>query len=314
MKVETYDAREAIFTIGEKWWVCEDYELIEYNEVWYVTVKSVAVKEYSPFDVKNELLKDFIDIRLALQAEHPCKCLQTGNVFDALDKKQQKAVADRVLKFVKKYGMLGLIWHLPHSKEQEERAKVYDNTVLNDIPDMLSFIKEIAFLRHYIVNGDLSPNEKNYIMSGFTTTFFPTERYVQMIQPIVKSSENAKRPTVSEFFKGAYSEPVSLILNKVLEVYDYVVNESSSPSVKTGAISIELVPGKPSKIGWSFSSLIDAMLIILCQNALVTGQMVKICDNCGSAFITNKPVAKYCSNACGNAYRVWRSRNKGEKH
>lgn len=330
MSFEPIVNRLGIYGESHAWIKAQEYELIQNSDgLDYIVPVGDVFEEYNPFDVEKELIHAFTDILVNVPREY--ENFDDASYYYNLSDKEKKKIGKSVLKFVKKFGLLGLINFLPSSSEADEKKGMYYKLPLEHLPDLLEFVPQFSFYRGLNTKDNrLTSTEKNYLMYSFVGTFFPESLYRKQVMKIAEilyknqSGEGISRQSV---FRKAYSEPVYLILNTAHKLFAFIKSITklkNDPNrikdvfedllkLRSSDVSLGLTFDQKIRLRWKFNSLVDAMIIILCMNAITEKQNVKTCEKCRRVFMTPTAIAKYCSTSCGNAARVQRHRKKKEK-
>jgi hypothetical protein len=295
----------------EGFWVkYDDYEIFEYNNEFCIKPsKKTENSVYNVFDVADELLVDFFLIGKEVAENWDHRDIYCE--LKSKDEKYQKLVLD----FVKKYGILGEITYMPINDNF-----IYDNKV--------------------ILAG--SPNKKEYGLADYLKMFFEYDDKVDFSKELSKediyylygkngSDTASYLDRLDEFgltFSERYSEKISRILVYAKLMYDtfadmekYFWEEDESQKqiyshflkdFKPYKLAFEISYTDKATIRWNFTSLKQAIEIILGLNVSNDRKSVKICKRCYKPFIAKNLNSDYCSITCRNVANVYKSRARNK--
>lgn len=253
---------------------------------------------YNPFDIGDKLITDYLKFG---------KALSEG--IGEIDK------INGALNLVKKYGLLGV---LTFNEFSFDRLK-------SRIPDFMVIV--------FDDNGGYS-GEKPF--QEYVSEFFPLPDRQPLLNFKEEGSQNDDLIKDLFQFENNYSERVGWIARKAVELYGNFKRINDFKNIK----EIENVPDmeyfhkviscrykieninlsiyydeeKGAYLNWEAENLYKMIDILYAIKLIDKKNGLFICENCGTPFLKHRKDMKYCSNECGNSYRVkkYRKPNGGE--
>lgn len=281
------------------------YDNYEFNEtdkdVYIVPSKNTKLSPYNPFDYKDRILLDFLTIGKLITK-------------DKID-----IAKDKVLEFVKSYGLLGFMTYLPLNNNfilQNSNVYLKANNLLVD--------KEILKAKEYI-EMFLKNDTKHIVELAVTSTNNLVVTFNEL-NPI--SFMNLGTEYAIMLSKG-YSEKLSLFFEYAKELYSnfmlveshYILNEENTEKVaklianrlqiNNLSCGIAITKNKPT-LKWTFNSLKLAIDTMLLFEMTSDKQKLKICKHCTNPFYSENIKTEYCSPQCRNQANVYKSRGKNK--
>ena len=287
-----------------KWIKYSDYDMREDSngDIYVIPAENSNYTIYDPFEKSNKILFDLIDL---------------GD--EALKAEQDKAaIYNKLILFVKNYGLLGLI-----------SSSVYNRNIVGE--------ESVLFTQNNIISNTIENLENNNIMKSdeyiklFTTFATEEDIYTREFDEhltVVKAEDSprfyGKKPLVMDIvFSKFYAERVDWIL-------EYAKNISKNLNqliiYKNANLTepVEIMPDKfnPQKIGftvamfdkpqikWDFDSLQSTIDVIYAFALTDDNSILNRCSYCNKAFFAKTDREKYCSPSCRNCANVIKSRNK----
>ena len=289
------------------WFKYSDYEMIELEGKHYITPKETSkVSMYDPFDVSDEILVDILMI---------------GRY---IEKNDIASSNDKIMEFVKKYGLLGELTYLPLNTDIVAQNKVY-------LP------------KQNLVSGQETMSAYDYI-----ELFLKCKKKQKVVmrknvrgEILELSIENEMNPLAivdrpgeyAVVFSRAYSECLVWIMHYARTLYltfEAIENYSKVQDAYTKQIYDNRIANfNPSKIAckvlmenkkddkpvleWNFNSLKLAIDTMFALNETTERKTVKMCKHCGKPFSSDNIKAEYCSPQCRNQANVYKSRAKNKE-
>lgn len=287
-----------------KWIKYSDYDMREDSngDIYVIPAENSNYTIYDPFEKSNKILFDLIDL---------------GD--EALKAEQDKAaIYNKLILFVKNYGLLGLI-----------SSSVYNRNIVGE--------ESVLFTQNNIISNTIENLENNNIMKSdeyiklFTTFATEEDIYTREFDEhltVVKAEDSprfyGKKPLVMDIvFSKFYAERVDWIV-------EYAKNISKNLNqliiYKNANLTepVEIMPDKfnPQKIGftvamfdkpqikWDFDSLQSTIDVIYAFALTDDNSILNRCSYCNKAFFAKTDREKYCSPSCRNCANVVKSRNK----
>lgn len=287
-----------------KWIKYSDYDMREDSngDIYIIPAENSNYTIYDPFEKSNKILFDLIDL---------------GD--EALKAEQDKAaIYNKLILFVKNYGLLGLI-----------SSSVYNRNIVGE--------DNVLFTQNNIISNTIENLENNSIMKSdeyiklFTPFATEDDIYTREFDDhltVVKAEDSprfyGKKPLVMDIvFSKFYAERVDWIL-------EYAKNISKNLNqliiYKNANLTepVEIMPDKfnPQKIGftvamfdkpqikWDFDSLQSTIDVIYAFALTDDNSILNRCSYCNKAFFAKTDREKYCSPSCRNCANVVKSRNK----
>ena len=288
------------------WFKYNDYEMIELEGKHYITPKETSkVSMYDPFDVSDEILVDILMI---------------GRY---IEKNDIASSNDKIMEFVKKYGLLGELTYLPLNTDIVAQNKVY-------LP------------KQNLVSGQETMSAYDYI-----ELFLKCKKKQKVVmrknargEILELSIENEMNPLAivdrpgeyAVVFSRAYSECLVWIMDyartlyltfeaienysKVQDAYTKQIYDNRIANFNPSKIACKVLMGnkKDDKpvLEWNFNSLKLAIDTMFALNETTERKTVKMCKHCGKPFSSDNIKAEYCSPQCRNQANVYKSRAKNK--
>lgn len=289
------------------WFKYSDYEMIEIEDKHYITPQETSkVSMYDPFDVADEILVDILMI---------------GRY---IEKNDIASSNDKIMEFVKKYGLLGELTYLPLNTDIVAQNKVY-------LP------------KQNLVSGQETMSAYDYI-----ELFLKCKKKQKVVmrknargEILELSIENEMNPLAivdrpgeyAVVFSRAYSECLVWIMDyartlyltfeaienysKVQDAYTKQIYDNRIANFNPSKIACKVLMGnkKDDKpvLEWNFNSLKLAIDTMFALNETTERKTVKMCKHCGKPFSSDNVKAEYCSPQCRNQANVYKSRAKNKE-
>ncbi|SDM26743.1 CGNR zinc finger domain-containing protein [Halarsenatibacter silvermanii] len=301
---------------SDSWWRCSSYEIVKAEHTLghyrIKPEKDAEVETYNPYDKYPEIIRDYINLLKEFDSKENFSeevSEENSKEFNEWLKQKAQHQAREYRNFANKYGLLG--------------------SMFADIEDIIVVRPDDNYKEHYLV-----------YMSHKAAIPENLETYDdKIIANIVKYNDYAKYfftkypyplPVQEDFNKKAYTELISFTKsrNALSKLYSHIKEiskeETGSSEPPTDEITlptsykVSVVKDKKDNHRMEFKTkcLLETLNIMYLRNIIDSNQEIKICKECRKTFITGKDGrklnAKYCSSACGNRYRVRKSRKKQE--
>lgn len=285
------------------WARYSDYEIKkDINGTEYIVPKQDAeIKLYSPMKEAEQLVLDTVNLGKKLNGHLPAA--------------EQNAL---IIDYAKKYGLMGFITALPTTADFIIYEKVY-------LPKNHFIKEEVLETEDYL--GYFFPFDKpDFIKHGTESAWSISGDVTGMA---LAMSMTDRPQAVVMGLQRNYAEPVDWIttmcsdlaftcIGSFLYYHDYdnlddVQKDLFRQGMKAfGAISptyrIALLD-KPSII-WDFNSLIQMVQMMFSFVLTDEDSPLRLCKNCGEAYIASRKGTEFCSPKCKNQYNVNKSRKK----
>lgn len=292
------------------WVKYDNYEIFKYNNEFYIKPSKKAEDSvYNVFEVADELLVDFFLIgkEVAENWDHrDIYCELKGK-----DEKYQKLV----LEFVKKYGLLGEITYMPVNDNfiSDNKVILQGGTsktehslsdylkMFFEYDDKIDFTKELSRDDIYYLYGKNGSDIATYLdrLDEFGLTF--SERYSEKISRILVYAK-LMYDTFADMEKYFWEEDESQ-----KQIYSHFLKD-----FKPCNIAFEISYTDKATLRWDFTSLKQAIEIMLGLNVSNDRKSVKICKRCYKPFIAKNLNSDYCSITCRNVANVYKSRARNK--
>lgn len=320
-----------LFSLSPEWIKFDKYELTEDSRgnVYIVPAKNASLNYYKPFEYfsygdKKSIITDLFNINYEytsnirniskdLREKYSGQELETR--LNAAVQKEDYRAGKVILKFVNKYGLLGIFWTSMHTIENHEKE-----TLVKPVTNKIHHKDVITY-------------------DEYASEFFP-----RMDSPYPNYHRNK-----SEFTKfwSEYGERVVHILNEIQWLCTYASKwdefkrdgkKATDTAIKyyslnsNGSKKIE-IPWKYNleqyRIGplylkveynssenlwqlcWSNISLYESICIMYFTDLTSKSQSAKFCPHCGKPFFSKK--ADFHSTTCGSESRSYKSRAETER-
>lgn len=282
------------------------YSKYEYKEnadgVLYITpCVDAEISLYNPIEEYEELVLAALSIGL-----------------DVMQKKgNTEEVKAKVLDFVHRYGLLGLMTALPTT------------------PDFITYDAVYLPKNHFIKKESLSTEE-------FLSHFFPFEEisFVKKGRESWWTSEDVDMLAITMVMRDKPQAVLMGFQREYAEKYDWItttfsdwaftfvtsflyyqdfdeLDEASKNVYRKGmecfggiapTYHIALLD-KPTII-WEFNSLLLAIQMMFSFMLTDESSTIKLCKHCNKIFVASRPNVQFCSPQCKNQYNVYKSRAK----
>ncbi|MBU5335033.1 GIY-YIG nuclease family protein [Intestinibacter bartlettii] len=285
-----------------KWIKYNNYELREDSkgDIYIIPSDNSNYTIYDPFEKSSNILFDLIDLGdTALK-----------NIND------KEAIYNKVMVFVKNYGLLGLI-----------SSSVYNRDIIGE--------QNVLFAQNNIISATLDLDSNVMNSDDYIKLFTPfageddlyTREFDEHLT-VVKAEDSpkfyGKKPLVLDIvFSKFYAERVDWIIEYAKNISE---NLNQMLIYKNANLTepVEIMPDKfnPHKIGftvamferpqinWDFDSLQMAMDMIYAFALTDEDRILNRCSYCNKPFFAKTEREKYCSPSCRNCANVIKSRNK----
>lgn len=286
-----------------QWVKYSDYEIVEVKKDKYIKPKENATYElYDPFECADDILVDILNL---------------GRVVE----EDVNKLAEYILEFIKKYGLLGELTYLPLNSNIAFQRKVF-------LPKGNQFTKkDVISVEEYLQNFLVCDKNKRIEI------YIPKNKNM----PIGISNLNEITPNFlfnkgTEYnvvFSKGYSEQTKWILEyavylytifKAIETYyqEKIEQEKKADDIfiksfKANNITCKIEMLKAPTLIWDFNSLKQAIDTMFLLNETTERKTVKMCKHCGKAFSSQNLKAEYCSSQCRNQANVYKSRAKNKE-
>jgi len=210
----------------------------------------------------------------------------------------------QILRFVQKYGFLGVMVDVPVSDNFYEAEET-----------------------HFIPNPFFPVDEKMDTQK-YMARFFPFEETVpQLEQTDTSISAYAGRKPIYEYvFSGAYCEWLMFYVSyfqNIFKLFDACMKYVDEPqlfralALRTGILQFSehklrysiVAAGQPV-MRWEFASMKAVMDLFVVGCITDPAQPVRQCKHCGKIFYRDDLRMEFCSPQCRNRYNVYKSRGK----
>ena len=284
-----------------KWIKYDNYDLREDSNgsIYIVPSEDSKYTIYDPFEKSSNILFDLIDL---------------GDLV--LKNESQDTLYNKLIVFVKHYGLLGLI-----------TSSVYNRDIVGE--------DNVIFSQNNIISSTLN----------LDTNIMKSEDYIKLFTPfageddlytrefdkhltVVKAEDSpkfyGKKPLVLDIvFSKFYAERVEWILEYAKNISENL-NQMIIYKNSNLTEAVEIMPDKfnPNKIGftlamfdrpqinWNFDSLQSAMDMIYAFALTEENRILNRCSYCHKPFFAKNTREKYCTPSCRNCANVIKSRNK----
>jgi len=288
------------------WFKYTDYELRRVDNITYITpTESSKVEMYDPFDVADNILVDILTIGKEINENNLELC------------------EERIMTFVKKYGLLGELTYLPLNTNIVAESKVYlpsGNLVTN---------KEIMPTGEYIELFLKCKKRQKVTIEKNTNGEILKLSIENEANPLMAIDRPAEYAVV---FSKAYSEAFAWIMyyaRTLYRTFDAIENYTKVEDDYTKRFyDMHIREFNPSKIScrvltgnnkedqpvleWTFNSLKLAIDTMLALNETTERKTVKMCKHCKKPFASENLKSEYCSPQCRNQANVYKSRAKNK--
>lgn len=319
-----------LFSKSPTWLKHSAYEIKEINKSLYICPRPGALYEsYKPFDKFPQILIDFMTLLIDIdKLPKPLNMAESGQSTQEFCEMRERNLADLSLKFISKYGPLGIM--------HDYIERLYPRRIGNGEDDDENLI--VVFNRK--AYGALPVSLQNKMLPSYTEegiiNFTPMMKYDDLCSYFLPNAKGPYPEISSKEFKQGYSERVSDIsfnrkksrlawhINKMNEFYisndgpsdksPYSKNTEWGIYLRESIVDIGLTFGFDKEtnkwdLSWNFKSLISALSIMYIMN--ITGKMgssVNICkySKC-DRIVTDR---NCCCEKHDNAYRKAKERAK----
>jgi len=280
------------FESGSSDWVrYSDYKPMtdDNGDVYITPAPDATFSLYNPLSVAPQMIEDALNIGRLMVAKTVHK----------------RVVLGKILRFSKRYGLLGFMAYLPLNRNYFQRENVY-------------------LVKTDIVNAEKMPT-KDYM-----ALFLPFKKEpvkLDSVLPIRPAELTGRQISYDVVFSNAYSERLDWLTSYFEGLYthfaasfyygktndEYFNHECEDRIERFGndglAYCIRMQNGKPT-LRWDFNSLKLALETI--YSFYITGESCpfRICKDCGKVFYSTSARAEFCETKCRNRYNVEQYRKR----
>ncbi|OPX90293.1 MAG: hypothetical protein A4E53_01179 [Pelotomaculum sp. PtaB.Bin104] len=236
---------------------------------------------YNPFDYAEDLISDYLNFGKA--------------IFDGIEESEKIGGA---LNLVTKYGLLGVITY--NEVEKYLRGFKYHNRKIYCFYTDGEFIGKKTFQEYIDMIFPLPNRQLFFDLDDFISSHSSFERnYSERVNMIVNKAKelysNFKSVTDFKNTNEIENMPDKEYIRKVLNANFYIKNVD---------LVIEHDEVNGATLNWSADNLFKMIDIIYALKLVDKKSGLAACKNCGNPFLKSRKDMEYCSNACGNSYRV----------
>ena len=287
------------FENSKSFWVrYSDYVIREDNNgIKYLQAGDDAVPEpYDPTDMFEDMIVD---------------ALNTGRICMGSDNTENEK-DEAVCQFALKYGMLGLMTALPTTLRFLSYENVYfdkNHFIKSEsmtVDDYLSEFFPFGKLdlkkqgEEYTINieGDRHMVALAMLMDGRPTEMHMSfqREYAERLDWLRQQFTDWAFTMMTVFF---YYEDINRMTEDAKEYYK---QSMAAFDGMTPTYHIELQDNGPMLV-WNLNSLLQGIELMVCSMLSDSRNPVKMCRNCGKAFIAKRYRDKFCSKDCSEEYR-----------
>lgn len=257
-----------------EWAKYSDYEYVsdEKGVLYIKPTKDSNIKMYEPTPVLTDMTTEALNIGYASKLY----------LLDEIK------LQDKVLDFVRKYGLLGLIntFVVGGDYSRNERVEFKNNNYSSK-----QSLKTKDYIKKFSQFGDFNNAEKEKNVLTVTTL---TERPLSYIF----------------IFSKEYSEKYEWILSafkKLADIFN-TSDQNRKEEFEFSELSFSLKTGQNPRLVWNIGSLPQAMEISLALSLVSPTLLLRSCKHCHSFFFTKVAKAQFCSPRCKNQFNVYKSR------
>lgn len=277
-----------LFLSGSNWVYFSDYELIynRYKEWCLIPAIDAKMTLYNPFECPS-ILEDFINVGRDIKtylSDNKINCNNSlSSLFYSLNKDYKKGITDIILKFVKNYGLLLSIdpTNLPLSRRNQFFPR-----------------KEYPYEHFFYTDDGITYPDNHFTKDLHRHIAEPIPAFLACLDIIIdfvnKWDEfDKKKHKVTDIYKDGYSWG---------DIFEFFTVTD---------IGLRLGFEKSWVIKWRFSSLAQALKIMVIRDTASKKRKLKLCPYCGRAHSIIK--AEYCSTKCAGTVRSNRARENLDK-
>lgn len=288
------------------WARYSDYEIKEDKKgtKYIIPVKDAEIKLYNPMKISEQIVIDTVNLGIHL-------------ITDKTDKKKY----DKLIDHARKYGLMGLMTALPTTAEFITYEKVYFPRNQFIKAESLSTMEYLNYF-HPFEKPDFVKNgtESSWSVSNDNTGIALTLALSDRPQAVVMSLQRIYAEP-AEWFAQMCADLAFYCIGSFLYYHDY---DTLDPTKKElyqksmlafGGVSptykIALREKNPC-IVWDFNSMIQMVQMMFSFILTDEDSSIKLCKNCGKAYIPSRKGTEFCSPKCKNQFHVNKSREKKE--
>lgn len=306
--------KEEKINFTAKWCKYSKYKIVDRDDKLYILPdENSKPSTYDPFEFSNELLKEMLTIGKEVAENKTININSNALKYEILSKDEyfQKLV----LKFVNKYGLLGMFKFWPDSYE------FITNPELSVSTGRGRYVSAKEFWQRYFCfettidwAGELPYCIDFSYLTGLNDFMKQTEgdrlddivfarNYAETVSEILDLAEliYENKKLINAYFYDEVSEDVK-------EMYAQSINYQTINNVSLGYY----IDGNQVKFEWRFNSLASIIKTMLLVNETNGRNEVKLCKYCGTPFVANNIKAEYDTPQCRNKANIYKSRNKNK--
>ncbi len=285
------------------WIKYSDYEYRESStgNTYIVPTEDAVFTMYNPFNVPESILMDLMEIGdLALKTKK-----------EKEEKPEELKAA--ILRFAKKYGLLGLI-----------SSSVYNRNIIGE--DNVLMIENNHVTKEKIIGGSEYINWFIPFIEERDIIFKKHKRGIDVVKGEDSPKFYGKRPIVMDLiFSRFYCEKIDWIIDfakMIVSHFNQLLVYRKTSKYLTENVTIMAGKFHAEKIGftinqldkttiaWEFDSLKTTIETIYAFGVTDENIIMDRCKHCDNIFIANNLRSKYCSTACRNRENVKKSRER----
>lgn len=296
---------ELIGNFASDWIRYSDYEykITEEDELYIIPTEDAVFTMYNPFDVADDIIVDIIRIgQEALQ--------------DISKETKEMKLKKEILEFVKKYGLLGLIY-----------SSVYNRDIVGE--ERVLMIEKNYITKENILSTDEYVNMFIPFASDEDVYFKKYRRGIDVSKREESPKFFGKRPLILDLvFSKFYTEQLDWIVSFAKDMckhFNQICVYKNTSNLLTESVTIMSGGFNPQKIGfsisqldkpiiaWEFDSLKTAIETIYAFAITSEPSSLNKCKYCGKIYIPTNSKSQYCSPSCRNCSNVKKSRSRAKK-
>lgn len=266
------------------WLKFSKYEIFKNEKGLYIIPAQKSEKIiYNPYDVEDRLVTDYLNFGKA--------------VFEGLENTPK---INRALSLVKKYGLLGILTSSRYFTYTS--TSKYSNKVFSDDYELIGEQTLQEYIQDFFPDPSRQP-PLGHNNEDYTLQFY--KNYSENINWITQKACNLYEhyKNIEEFKNIKEVENLELI-EYIHKVFD------SRFKIKSVDLWIYYDEVKKAYLCWEAHNLFKMIDIMYALKLIDTKNGLATCQYCGTIYQKTRKDKKYCSDECGNSFRVRKHHKK----
>lgn len=294
-----------LYLISSKWRKYTKYTLEQQEEETFIVADETSnFLEYNPYEEFPDILFDLFTIEDFIPYELRGKLY---SVDFNLETQVYNKVSKQILKFVNKYGLLGLNEHKANNPNQISLKTPQQL-------EMMKMFKKNINTNYKRISSKISNDKSSKMKWGNNNSADSLKMFLDALEMLYRYKltwdhfiNNDFNP--EDICKPIFSEPISndLTWSNFFEQFGY---SKYNLHLYNTEYKISLQYNKTWQLNYDCHSLLSSLFLMISYDILSRYESVVFCKRCKKPFIKKSSKTKYCSPSCGTYMRVKTFRQK----